>query len=185
MKSKRNNKLSKITLSASLALSLALAAILTTEASSFAGVNILGGVSLGTGAANDGMSAIQPLAGAELTFGVGGVLELGGFYDHNFQSYDSGTSGTLRFFGGMARLGFGPASDLKFDGKIGLTSSSAGGSSSDSVLGIGAGLSYLKGLGPLLSVGPRLGVRTLPFSSGEVSLARTMFDLGVMLSVGF
>jgi len=124
-----------------------------------------------------GASTVSPYLGGELTFGAT-PLQIGVFYDNNFLNYAIGNQ-TLRFYGGIARLGI--PGGFFVDAKAGATSTGG----SDTVFGFGGGIGYKVAITPLASIGPRVGYRYVPYQILGVSTSQGLVDVSLLVSVGF
>jgi len=142
---------------------------------------------------NSGLNDIKnpaPVIGADYTFNLGAHLDLGGFYDHTFVTFNDGNNGSVRFMGILARYSFlGSKNSGPFAGvKAGLSQLALNGSGNDTVsskIGYGGELGYKFALTHLMSIGPKLGIRMIRDSSGDASTDQLMTDFSVALSFHF
>lgn len=111
--------------------------------------------------------------GADLTYGLTNLFQLGLTYQHDSLSYTGGGSGSGVFYGGVGRVGFFSGAFVDVQG--GLWDRDSGGTS----FSYGAGLGYRMPFTPLLELSPRFGYRSLPDSS----ITRSMVDFGVLLTL--
>jgi hypothetical protein len=146
---------------------------------------LLGG-SLLSGAATNNASSSAPMFGANLTVDLGTYVEMGLFYDQDFLSYSDSSSGSLRFYGLLLRVGLlGDGSNLYADTEIGASQRTGGPFTSDHGLGLGAGIGYRFWLLPYLDLSPRIGVRILPepYQGGDFS--SNLLDGSLLLTFEF
>ena len=123
--------------------------------------------------------------GGELTFGLSDIFQLGGFYQQIGFSPENGTTdSTLRFYGAVARVS-PPATDIFVDAKLGFDTVSVGDTSTDSTFAFGLGAGYIIGLGPLVSLMPRVGYYSLPVGEDPNSVSGHTFDATLLVSLGF
>ena len=141
-----------------------------------------GGISFGSGEAHSGYDSLSPLLGGELTYGLADVFQIGGFFDYNFLPNSANVDASTWFTGPLARIGFGYISDIFFDLKVGLTKTNVGTFSSNTAVGVGAGIGYNVSFLPLISLKPRIGYRLLPFNVSSGSFSRHMIDFGAVIS---
>lgn len=137
------------------------------------------GPSFGNGPALSQAKSPSFLFGGEIMGGFLSLMEIGIFYEQNQLSFSQFTkldTGVLRFFGAVARLGFGPITDFYVDGKLGLTKETG---EIDSNIGVGFGIGggYRYSFTPLFHIGPRAGYRVMRNQS--------TLDLTVLASFGF
>jgi hypothetical protein len=126
------------------------------------------------------------MLGANLTMDVSTYVELGLFYDHDFLSYSDSSSGSLRFYGLLLRVGLlGNGSNLYVDTEIGATQRTGGPFTSDHGIGLGAGLGYRFWLLPYLDLSPRIGVRLLPEPYQGSEFSSNALDGGLLLTFEF
>jgi hypothetical protein len=119
------------------------------------------------------ISTPSPMVAGEATFGISDLLQLGAAVDYNYLSYaNGGGSGSLLFYGALARLtvGYGLFGDLQ----AGLSQRDSLGSNFS--WGLGAGI-HLLNVGNF-EVSPRVSYRFVPDSSA----GRSLLDLGVLLT---
>lgn len=146
---------------------------------------LLGGTAL-TGTATDTADTLATLLGANLTVDLGTYVELGLFYDHDFLSYTDSSKGSLRFYGGLLRVGLlGHGSNLYADTEVGVTQRTGGPFTSDHGLGLGVGLGYRFWLASYIDLSPRIGVRTLPEPYQGINYSNTAVDGGLLLTFEF
>jgi hypothetical protein len=134
---------------------------------------LVGGSSLGGAATSQsGADAAAPMLGGELTVDLSTYVQAGVFYDHDFASYSDASSGSLRFYGALLRVGLmGPGSNLYADTHLGVSQR----------LGIGYRIWVL----PYLDLSPRLGIRILPEPYQGSTYSSTALDGGVLLTFEF
>ncbi|MCM2323534.1 MAG: hypothetical protein NDJ90_09760 [Oligoflexia bacterium] len=149
---------------------------------------VSGGLSFGSGEGTRLARPTSPHFGLEFTAGFADAIQLGGFVDQNWQAYEGGAAGPLQFFGAVVRFSPNPFSGFYFDGKLGAVHSSRSLGSlditSDFSVGLGAGAGYHFGLTPLVRIGPRFGMRSLPLSYGDRSFSRVLTDFSLLLTIG-
>jgi hypothetical protein len=146
---------------------------------------LLGG-SILSGSATQATSSSVPMLGANLTVDVGTYVEAGLFYEQDFLSYTDSSSGSLRFYGALLRVGLlGNGSNLYADTEIGITQRTGGPFTSDHGLGLGVGVGYRIWLLPYLDLSPRIGVRILPEPFQGTDFSSNTVDGGLLLTFEF
>ena len=138
---------------------LALSLLIPQFAQAGTHVSAKAGVGSFTGSA---MSGTNFAFGGEITFGVGGLMQFGGFYDN----YDG-----FNIFGGLARMGFDGTLGFFADAKIGA---------GEGELSWGVGIGKSSDLG-VFSLAPRIGYQTIKVGtvSGGVFDASLLFTLNL------
>ncbi len=136
-------------------------------------------------AAFSGLKSPGLLLGAEMTYGLDDVFEVGGFLDYNrMTGKDQLPSASMIFFGAIARVGL-PLTGFFVDGRIGLDKFSYASGSSELALGFGAGLGYSISMGPLLAIKPHVGYRYLPAKKSGITVDGNAIDTSILVSFGF
>ena len=158
-------------------------------ASASVNASIWSGFSLMGSSGQPTLAAFSPLLGLEATYPLG-VLEVGGFYTHNYLSYSDGSAGSMRFFGPVARISLSALIQRAFfDTRFGLSSSSVNGTGSSPVWAVGLGLGYRFNATPAITFSPRIALNTEPYqiTSGATttSYSQTVWDLGLLVTVSF
>jgi len=170
-----------------LSAALACAALASTRAQAVTmNASLLLGGSLLSGTATQSASSSAPMLGANLTVDLGTYVELGLFYNHDFLTYADSSSGSLRFYGLLLRVGLlGDGSNLYADTEIGASQRTGGPFNSDLGVGLGAGIGYRLWLLPYLDLSPRLGVRILPEPYQGTGFSSNTLDGGLLLTFEF
>jgi hypothetical protein len=136
------------------------------------------------------------LWGAEVTFGLAELFELGAFYDYAWYDFEQSVvtgSGTLvtvntYFYGLLARAGL-PATGFYGDARVGISSQSTTTTNgvatfrTDKKLGVGIGAGHRWSIFSLVELGPRVGYRMLPSASEGTTYSGGTFDVGLWAQV--
>jgi hypothetical protein len=112
------------------------------------------------------------LAGADFTYGMLDLFELGAVYNHNFLSYTFGGSDSLNFYGGIIRS----RTMVGLFGDLQAGIAKRGGLDPSFSWGVGAG--YAIPFGIVFDLSPRVGYRSVP----DAGTTRSLIDVGLLFT---